>query len=90
MVAVMRRIALVVSLVVLGLVSGCTSLDPAKQWYKPGGNYTVAEWQKDQSTCTTKSGLDEDCLKDKGWVPLSGDPSKPPPPPRNPKGDKIY
>lgn len=57
---------------------GACSLAPDKQWYKPGQNYTVADFQRDQKTCTKNRELDEGCLKALGWVPLSGDPDKTP------------
>jgi len=53
-------------------LTACTS-DPEKQWYKPSGNYTTAEFERDRKTCTKKSVLDEECLKQRGWVSLSGD-----------------
>jgi hypothetical protein len=54
------------------VLGGCTS-DPEKQWYKPSGSYTSAEFERDSKACTKKSDLDEECLKQRGWVPLSGD-----------------
>jgi hypothetical protein len=61
----------------LFFVAACAS-PPDRQWYKPGGNYTVAEFQRDAAACTKNKNLDEDCLKQRGWVSLSGDA----PPPR--------
>jgi hypothetical protein len=80
----MRRLILLMSVAALSL-GGCAS-EPEKQWYKAAGNYTVAEWQRDEVACTKNRVLDEDCVKSKGWIPLSADPTKPPPPPVNPKG----
>ncbi len=68
--AVARRIVLL-ALTVLSLTA-CAS-DPEKQWYKPGGNYTVAEFQRDQADCTKSRVLDEECLKERGWIAISAD-----------------
>ena len=43
---------------------------PAKQWYKPE-SYTVADFKRDQTACTTDGTLDEACLRGRGWIPLS-------------------
>lgn len=51
---------------------GCSS-ERDRQWYKPGSNYTVAEFQRDRDECTKDRVLDEQCLKQKGWVPLTSD-----------------
>ena len=40
---------------------GACSLDPEKQWYKPGGNYTAAEFDRDSKACTKSRVLDEEC-----------------------------
>ena len=62
-------------------VSGCGSTDE-RLWYKPGGNYTTTEFNRDRDACTRDKKLDEECLKAKGWVTVS--PDRPPPtvPPR--------
>ena len=54
-------------------LSACVP-DQEKQWYKPGGNYTTAEFERDQASCTKDKKLDEDCLRALGWVSLSADP----------------
>ena len=74
----MRWLILLPSVAVLSL-GGCAS-EPEKQWYKATGNYTVADWERDEALCTTKNRVvDEECLRDKGWASLSADPTKPPP-----------
>ena len=77
-----RTIVLTFGLALVTFLGAC-SLDPEKQWYKPGGNYTAAEFDRDSKACTKSRVLDEECLKARGWVPLSGDivkkqPEKPP------------
>ena len=47
-----------------------------KQWYKPGVDYTVADFQRDRAACEKKGELDEECLKQRGWTPLSADKDK--------------
>ena len=67
------------SFLLLALVvsaTGCATNET--QWYKPGENYTVAEFQRDHAACTKKGELDTACMKQRGWVSLSGDvPPKP-------------
>lgn len=54
-------------------LAACFAVEVEKQWTKPGGNYTIAEFKQDQAACTKNKVLDEECLKQRGWVPLSGD-----------------
>lgn len=58
---------------VVALPLAACSLDPEKQWYKPSGTYTSADFDRDTKACTKNRELDETCLKQRGWVPLSGD-----------------
>ena len=69
----MIRLLALTSLVALALPLGACSLDPEKQWYKPNGTYTAADFDRDTKACTKNRELDEDCLKQRGWVALSGD-----------------
>jgi len=55
-----------------GVLVGCSS-ERDRQWYKPGGNYTIAEFKQDRDGCTQGNTLDEQCMKEKGWVPLTTD-----------------
>jgi hypothetical protein len=60
-------------LVIILIASACGSATD-KQWYKPNADYTAADFERDRLECTPKKkSLDETCLKDKGWLPLSGD-----------------
>ena len=78
-----RRIFLLL-IAVLSLVA-CGGRE--KQWYKPNQNYTVAEFQRDEAACTKDGVLDEECLKQRGWIAISADRDKPPPvPAQSPKG----
>lgn len=65
---------------------GCATTEESL-WYKPGGNYTTAEFKRDRDTCMKEKKLDQDCMKAKGWVPVSPDrpapaATTPTPPPR--------
>ena len=85
----MRRRVSFIAIAALSLAA-CMS-GPEQQWYKAGGNYTVAEWKRDEAACTKSRVVDEECLKARGWAPLSADPDKPPPPPpTGPKGTGRY
>jgi hypothetical protein len=59
----------------LVLLTACGSGD--KQWYKPNVEYTVAEFQRDRAACEKGRQLDEECLRQRGWVSLSSDKEKP-------------
>ncbi|HEV8437919.1 MAG TPA: hypothetical protein VGT40_07480 [Methylomirabilota bacterium] len=75
--AVTRR-TLLLAFALLSL--GACASEPDKQWYKAGGNYTVAEFQRDEVACTKNRVLDEACLKGRGWLPLTVDEKKATPP----------
>ncbi|MEX2221232.1 MAG: hypothetical protein WEG40_05470 [Candidatus Rokuibacteriota bacterium] len=83
------RCCLVV-VIALSVLAGCSS-ERERQWYKPAANYTVAEFQRDRDQCTKDNVLDEQCLKRKGWVPLSGDrePADAPKAAPNPRGPRY-
>jgi hypothetical protein len=70
MASVVRRSSLMAIGVLL--LGGCGS-GPDKQWYKPGGTYTVAEFEHDRKACTVGRQLDEACLKARGWLAVSAD-----------------
>jgi len=57
------------------ILAGCSEAPPEKQWYKPNVNYTTADFEHDRAACTDKKTktLDEDCMKDRGWVALGAD-----------------
>ena len=59
----------------LVLATGCSEGPPDKPWYKPNENYTTADFERDRTACTDKKTkvLDEDCMKDRGWVAFGGD-----------------
>jgi len=59
----------------LVLTTACSDAPPDKQWYKPNSDYTTAEFERDRVACTPKgtNAVDEPCLLDRGWLPLSGD-----------------
>ena len=63
---------------VLGLLTACGPTE--KQWYKPNAEYTVAEFQRDRTACEKKGQIDEECLRQRGWVSLTPDKDKPLPP----------
>lgn len=59
------------------LLVGCSS-EQDRQWYKPNVNYTVDEFKRDRDGCTKAKVLDEACMKERGWIPLTSD--RPPAP----------
>jgi hypothetical protein len=69
----------------LFLLTGCT-LEAERQWYKPNQDYTAVELRRDYAECTKNRVLDESCMRQRGWVSLSGDREQPVRPPQSPKG----
>lgn len=76
----LRRGALFLPAALLASVYGCASTEEPL-WYKPGGNYTTAEFNRDRDACTRDKKVDPECLKAKGWVTVSPDRPAPTPPP---------
>jgi len=71
------RWILLLAMFTLSLAACATESD--KQWYKPGANYTMAEFQRDEAECTKNKVVDEECLKERGWVSITADTYKAPP-----------
>jgi hypothetical protein len=68
-----RRPTLLLPAAALALAA-CWSSGADKQWYKPNVDYTAAEFERDRVVCTDKKKvLDEECMKQRGWVALGGD-----------------
>lgn len=59
--------------IVAAVVLGSCSTESDRQWYKPAANYTVDEFKRDRDGCTKQNVLDEQCMKERGWVPLTSD-----------------
>jgi hypothetical protein len=91
----MRGLILLPFVAALALAA-CSSFtgDPEKQWYKPNVDYTAADFERDRVACTDKKKkLDEECLKQHGWIALGGDigpPIKPPDPTKTPSPKGKY
>jgi hypothetical protein len=70
----MTRLIALLPIAALILAAACNA-ETEKQWYKPNVNYTAADFERDRTACTDKKSktLDEDCMKDRGWVALGGD-----------------
>lgn len=78
-------------IVTAGLAAGCSS-ERDRQWYKPSVNYTTEEFKRDRDACTSKKTdvLDEACMRQKGWVPLTSDrPANTPKPEPNVRGPRY-
>lgn len=61
-------------IVALALAAAACSIGNVdRQWYKPSGEYTSAEFERDRRTCTRDRQLDEACLRRLGWTSLSSD-----------------
>jgi len=66
--------AVFLAVIALSLVA-CTSTTE-KQWYKPNGNYTMADFDRDRADCTKNKVLVDQCMEDRVWVSLSSDTDK--------------
>lgn len=71
----MKRRDALLALAGLALAGCGTTAEPV--WYKPGGNYTTAEFRRDRESCTRAGKVDPECLKARGWVPVSPDRPEP-------------
>lgn len=70
----MRRLIVLLPAVALALAA-CGTSETDRQWYKPNVDYTKADFERDRAACTDKKTkvLDDDCMKQRGWVALGGD-----------------
>ncbi|HUM17887.1 MAG TPA: hypothetical protein VL086_19515 [Candidatus Nitrosotalea sp.] len=59
--------------IVAAVVLASCSTERERQWYKPASNYTMDEFKRDRDGCTKGNTLDEQCMKELGWVPLTSD-----------------
>jgi hypothetical protein len=87
MAAVIRQWCLLLT-VASSLLVGCSS-ERDRQWYKPNTNYTVDEFKRDRDGCTTGNTLDEQCMKERGWVPLTSDRAPAPKVQQTPRGPRY-
>jgi len=90
MAAVIGQCCLLTIVAALVLI-GCGA-ERDRQWYKPAANYTTAEFRRDRDECTKDRILDDQCMKQRGWVPLSGDrepPAAAPKPAQGPRGPRY-
>ena len=88
---VIGRSRLLLLLFIVSTLPVACSTERQRQWVKPGAEYTTAEFVRDRDGCTKSNELDEKCMKEKGWVPITGDrtPDPPPPPRQTPRGPRY-
>ena len=84
----LTRGALFLLAVLLGSAAGCASLNEPV-WYKPGGDYSTAEFNRDRDSCTRDKTLDPECMKAKGWVSVNPDRPTPTASPQPPRGGRY-
>ena len=72
------------------VAAGCGffTSEPERQWYKPGGRYTVEEFKRDRAACTQSRKVDVECMKARGWVYFSAD-VQPTPSPTTETGSTV-
>ena len=66
----MRATHALAVLALAAAAAGCGSSDD-RQWMKISQRYTTEEFQRDYKACSPKSALDEDCMRNHGWVEVS-------------------
>jgi hypothetical protein len=73
---------LTLPIVLLVLVlAGCGTTDD-REWMKVNERYTKEEFQRDYRECSRKKDtVDEPCMRQRGWLPVSPSRSDAPPPP---------
>jgi hypothetical protein len=58
-------------------IAACTALLAAcstpteREWMKVSERYTVADFRRDYAECSRGGTLDESCMRNRGWVPVS-------------------
>ena len=76
-------VAVLLGTAVLALTA-CSAVDE-REWMKVNQKYTQEEFRKDYRECTRKDGVDEACMRQRGWVAVNPSKSEaPPPPPKTP------
>jgi hypothetical protein len=74
-------LAIVLGLACLGLAA-CVS--DSREWMKVGQQYSTAEFRRDYRECTRDRALDDACMRQRGWVPVSPSRTDAPPTPDQP------
>jgi hypothetical protein len=65
----MRRAMILIGLGLVTALTGCAADD--RQWMKINEKYTTEEFRRDYAACSTSGGLDEECMKRRGWVAVT-------------------
>jgi hypothetical protein len=63
------RVPALIALSLLGL-AGCSASDD-REWMKVDKRYTKEEFQRDYKECSRKGDLDDACMRQRGWIPMS-------------------
>ena len=72
-------LALFLALVPL-VLAGCGTTDD-REWMKVNQrSWTTQEFRRDYKECTRKGDVDEPCMRERGWLPMSPSKSEAPPP----------
>ena len=66
----MRTTRALALLALAAALAGCGGADD-RQWMKINERYTTEEFQRDYKACSPKSTLDDDCMRNRGWVEVS-------------------
>lgn len=64
----------------IGLAIAACSSQTERQWMKVNEKYTTAEFQRDHAECSKGGKLDEECMRRRGWVDVTGVKTKAPEP----------
>jgi hypothetical protein len=87
-----RWIVLLLGLGALSL-AGCSAHDE-REWMKVDRRYSNEDLQRDYRDCSRRGDLDDACMRQRGWIPMSPTKEEPPrsldPLQRQPSGRGRY
>jgi hypothetical protein len=87
-----RWILLLLGLGALSL-TGCSAHDE-REWMKVDRRYSNEDLQRDYRDCSRRGDLDDACMRQRGWIPMSPTKEEPPrsldPLQRQPSGRGRY
>lgn len=65
----MRVGSLLIGLGLAAVVAGCAADE--REWMKVDQKYTTEEFRRDYRACSKGGKLDDECMRDRGWVAVT-------------------
>ena len=66
----MRLGAAFLAMIALVATVACSE-QTERQWMKLDKTYTTADFRRDYAECSKKGDLDDECMKARGWIPMT-------------------